>query len=206
MSDTRGTGVDDPLSSPQAVLTLRRALAQIRAHGLVSVNLTVDTSGSRAAVREAWSESRLMTLLTRVFSRVPAQVQLHGTMDLAQGRAQLASRYTSVLQRGAQMWSGRPGRLLTTLDPEPVSARISPIEVLNWLAASNHVTAHVGGLVVRTENGTLVEVQLDGAGRIHTIRYPVERDTITVTIHDVATGEDLTQWDRLPQLLGQSAS
>ncbi|WP_432570831.1 hypothetical protein [Kineococcus sp. SYSU DK005] len=78
-------------------------------------------------------------MLARVFSPVLAQVDLHGFLDLAQRRAQLAGRCISVLHSGERMRSGRPGRLLATLEPEPASARTSPLEVFDWLAASSDV-------------------------------------------------------------------
>ena len=118
---------------------LRDGLEQTHAAGPLRITLAVDSSGTRAALRAAWPTSRLVAVLARVLSPVPAQVELHGVLDLARRRAQLAGRYLSVLHSGERMWSGRPGRLLTTLEPEPASARTSPLEVFDWLAASSDV-------------------------------------------------------------------
>ncbi|WP_432544154.1 hypothetical protein [Kineococcus sp. SYSU DK002] len=227
MSEFSRVPPDERQDGFDARRALREGLEQARAAGPVGVSLTVDSSGTRAALRAAWPDSRLVAVLARVFSAVPAQVELHGVLELARHRARLAGRHVSVLHDGERAWSGRPGRLLTTLEPEPASARTSPLVVLDLLGASDDVTAdrragaadapgdvraEVGGpsgspparhLVVTTAGPPgrptpRVQVWLEGTGRIRTLRYPVDRDTITVTLHGVATDPAPAPWDRLP--------
>ncbi|WP_432512297.1 hypothetical protein [Kineococcus sp. SYSU DK001] len=195
---------DDHRHDPgaQAAAALREALRRLGAGGPARTSLVVDSSGTRAALRSAWPGNRLVALAAHVFSRVPARVELHGTLDLAGRRARFAGRYVSVVQIGSRAWSGRPGRGLDTLAPETPSARYAPLEVLDRLAASEDVTPGDDGrhLVVTTPGPTRVDVRLDEAGNLREVRYPVGRDVTTVVVHGAAADAGGGAWDRLPTL------
>lgn len=145
---------------------LREGLRQAQAAGPARISLTVDSSGTRAALRAAWPESRLVALLARIFTRVPAQVELHGVIDLAERRAQLAGRHVSVLQDDAQTWSGRPGRLLSTLEPERASARNAPLEVFDRLATAEDVTTSAIGDPRPDPTDAPGDTRADGVGAV----------------------------------------
>ncbi|GAB3400668.1 hypothetical protein GCM10027515_08780 [Schumannella luteola] len=141
-NDTAGSGSrpDSGAADRTARDALRDALVRTAAQGRVLIELTLDTSGTNAALQRTRGRGPVLALARTLFRAAPDVLTTRGLIDFTTGHAAGARPAIAWLEHDGRVWHGMPGRELARLDPTPATPRIAPLTLLALLAQAQQVS------------------------------------------------------------------
>lgn len=193
---------------------LHEAVERTVAAGTARITLHLDSSRNRAAADAAPRRRGILPFLAKAIARrLPRDIDAEGFLDLAGRRAMFDQGPNALLQLDDQVWSGRPGRTLDSLDAGEPLWFVAPVSLFDTLtdvtALDDHGIDHDGErpwrhiTVQTTANGSdeTVEVWLDGE---HIRQLRLGKDSTTMTLDEFGIDADTLDWTRLPSFAGTS--